>query len=130
MPKGNFFSDIIDWTKEAEIEIATETANVTKTIFKSIVLESPVRTGRFMFNWQIGPDSPNNSILGTTGKEGKYADIDSTITANYFLTHDRAYMINNTAYAWRVEYEGWRDVGGRGEYAPVGKTIGKFSGGV
>ena len=92
MPKGNFFSDIMDWTKEAELAIAEETAKVAKAVFKSIVLESPVRTGRFMFNWQIGPTSPNYSVMGTIGKEGKYAEIDATITANYFLTHNATHI--------------------------------------
>lgn len=122
-----FFDAIKQFAEETPREIAEETAKVTRGIFNTIVDYSPYLTGRFIANWQIGPTDVNFSTMGTDTWLSKQAEINKTITPDYFLTHSAAYMVNNVDYAHNVEYDGWRITVA---YAPVGKTLGKYSGGV
>jgi len=121
---SDFFSDIKLWTEEATTEVAAEVAATTRTIFTMVIDRSPKLTGRFLNNWHVGPTDVNYSVMGVSDWDAKIAEINATITADYFLTHKQAYLVNNVFYADKVEY-GWP--GGRMGYAPVGDTIMKLA---
>ena len=130
MAKNSFFDAIKDFTEDVPKEIAKESATITKLIFESILEESPYDSGRFIGNWHIGPTDISYSTLDKTTALIKQTEVLSVITPEYFMKYDKAYMVNNVDYAKRIEEDGWADMGGRGKYAPVGKTLGKFSGGI
>ena len=122
-----FFDAITRFADETPAEIAEETAKTTRGIFNTIIDYSPMDTGRFLGNWQIGPTDVNYSTLVNSSYLAKQAEVNSTITAQYFLKYDKAYMVNNVAYAKKVEEDGWQVTAA---YAPVGRTLGHFSGGI
>lgn len=129
MARYNFFGGISDWANETQDEVAVESARIATTIFTMIVDRSPVLTGRFVANWLIGPTDANYSVNSTMSWDQKIADIKSTITKDYFKTHDRVYMVNNVNYAKRIEEDGWGDMGGRSAYAPVAGALKKIGNG-
>lgn len=141
MAKDSFFNDISLWAREANEEVAIETARVARTIFTMIAQRSPVASGRFMANWLIGPTDMNYSTMSVMERPAKIAEINATITADYFTKHDQVWMVNNVTYAQNVEYTGWAKTSkyapvantlaevGNG-FAPVGQTIGAIMGGV
>lgn len=122
-----FFNAIKRFAEETPKEVAEETAKVTRGVFNTIIDYSPMDTGRFLGNWQFGPTDVNYSTLEKSTWLAKQAEVNALFTAEYFLKYDKAYMINNVFYAKRVEELGWQKTAA---YAPVGKTLGKFSGGI
>lgn len=141
MSKNSFFSDISLWAKEANEEVAKETAQVARTIFTMVVNRSPILTGKFVKNWIVSPVDVPYSVVGTSDWDTKIAEINSLITNDYFLKHDRVFLVNNLVYTQNVEYTGWAKTIayapvqktltkiGNG-FAPVGQTLGAIMGGV
>lgn len=126
MARYNFALGISDWAKEANEEVAIETAQVARTIFTMIVDRSPMLTGRFIANWHVGPTDVNYSTMSTMSWDAKIAEINATIPADYFLKHDQVYLVNNLDYTQNVEYTGWAKTIA---YAPVAKTLTKIGNG-
>ena len=126
MAKNDFFSDIKLWTEDATTEVAAETAQVARTVFAMVVNRSPILTGKFVNNWIVSPTDVNYSVLGTSDWDAKIAEINATITADYFLKHDSVYLVNNLDYTQNVEYTGWSKTIA---YAPVAKTLTKIGNG-
>lgn len=124
MAKNDFFNEISLWAKEANEEVAIETAQVARTIFTMIIDRSPYLTGRFIANWHVGPTDVNYSTMSTMNWDTKIAEINATITSDYFLKYDQAYLVNNVLYSDKVEH-GWP--GGRMGYAPVQGTMEKLT---
>jgi hypothetical protein len=77
-------------------------------ISSSVVMKSPVDTGRFRANWFVGYGSPNLKTDQLTDKSGA-----STIAANQAaimaikVDGQTIYVTNSLPYARRLEYEGW-----------------------
>ncbi len=100
---------------------AGETKRTMDDTFRGVILEmsvrfvmrSPVDTGRFRGNWQIGEgradtrtDSENDKqVLGSPPSAESYArwqDQMEGVRAGQIV-----YITNNLPYARRLEYEGW-----------------------
>lgn len=128
---SDFFDAIKRFAEETPQEIAEESAKITRDIFSTVIDYSPVDTGRFVANWQIETEVFNMSVVGTSTKSEKVAEINKKVTKDYFLTNSHIYMYNSVLYAFKVEYNGWNPPTPKHlPYAPIAQTIGKFSGGV
>lgn len=113
---------------------ATENTNqtvraVTTKLFNSIVLASPVDTGRFRGNWQISYDAPiltETDRLDPTGAAA-VADIAAVLQPKA----GRAYLTNNLPYAEVIEFGGYPDPVLRGTWVKgqgyVIKSVGGYS---
>jgi hypothetical protein len=91
---------------------ATENTNqtvraVTTKLFNSIVLSSPVDTGRFRGNWQVSLDAPILSEIDRTDKNG--ATVASDIANVLQPKAGRSYLTNNLPYAEVIEFGGYPD---------------------
>jgi len=126
MARYNFALGISDWCNETKQEVAVETAQVARTIFTMVVDRSPYSSGKFIANWHVGPTDVNYSTMSTMNWDAKIAEINATITADYFLKYDRVYLVNNLSYTSNVEYTGWAKTIA---YAPVAKTLTKIGNG-
>lgn len=83
----------------------------------SIVLKTPVDTGRARANWQASVGQPNNSITTSTDKSGRAA-ISAASTAANKAPGKIFYLTNNLSYIASLEF---------GLYSAGPKTIGGFS---
>lgn len=126
MPKNSFFTEIHEWTTRVEKEIAEDTSMVARQVFTMVIDRSPYLTGRFIANWHVGPTDVNYSTMSTMNWDAKIAEINATITADYFLKYDQVYLVNNLSYTTNVEYTGWAKTIA---YAPVAKTLSKIGNG-
>lgn len=102
---------------------------VSTKLFNSIVLSSPVDTGRFRGNWQISYDAPiltETERLDPTGAAA-VADIAAVLQPKA----GRAYLTNNLPYAEVIEFGGYPDPVLRGTWVKgqgyVIKSIGGYS---
>lgn len=74
---------------------------------RSVVLKSPVDTGRFRANWNIGFDSPDTSTTKNTDASGSSAIAKAKSILTGDLTGKKIFITNSLQYAYRLEYEGW-----------------------
>lgn len=119
----NELKGIAEWASNVQIEIAEESAETVRAIFRSVIKESPYKTGRFLANWHIGNSNVDYSATSTSNHSKKLAEINFEITDDYFLRNTSAFIVNNVSYAKEVEEDGWRKTG---PYAPIAKTLAKF----
>lgn len=74
--------------------------------FRSVVLKSPVRFGRFRGNWIVGYGSPNTATTEATDKSGSktIAKITSDVMSVRLDDSMSVYLTNSLPYAQRLEY--------------------------
>jgi hypothetical protein len=99
---------------------------MTLEIMSSVIMKSPVDTGRFRANWFVGYGMPNIKTDQLTDKSGT-----STIASNQAaimaikVDGQTIFVTNSLPYGYRLEYEGWS------QQAPVGMvrvTLAELSG--
>jgi hypothetical protein len=82
-------------------------------VFSSLVQKSPVDTGRFRGNWQIGIGSINGDTESPEDKPGNASISRAAIKINGLSTKRITYISNSLPYAQRLE-------NGYSDQAPVG----------
>jgi hypothetical protein len=81
---------------------AEETVKAIKmALFRSIIQDTPVDTGRLAGNWQSTLNSPASGESSAMGKATAISGI------NPGKASDTAFLTNNLPYAARIEFEGW-----------------------
>jgi hypothetical protein len=81
---------------------------VVMDIDKSMVLKSPVDTGRFRANWNIGIGSIDSYTTDATDPSGAGAISKALAEVNSIKINGQTiYITNSLPYAYRLEYEGW-----------------------
>ncbi len=95
-------------------------------LLRSVVLKSPVDTGRFRANWQINESVSSNTVISNFN-EGKAGSTKSSVTSNSLRSGTKKvkssdnnfpvfYLTNNLPYATRIE-NGWSDQAPQGVVA-------------
>lgn len=72
----------------------------------SIVMRTPVRSGRARGNWQASIGSPANGETDNVDTQGQ-ATISEAGDAISQSIGDEFYLVNNLPYIKRLEFEGW-----------------------
>ena len=72
----------------------------------SVILKSPVDTGRFRNNWTCGINAVNTATTEAVDKTGADALSRTKSTLQNFQMGDTVYLTNSLPYAQRLEY-GW-----------------------
>lgn len=71
-------------------------------LFKSVVMDTPVDTGRLRGNWQLTINSPNYSEIERTEKN--WSAVVAQETQDLGRLVDTVHMTNNLPYAHAIEY--------------------------
>ncbi|TXH45681.1 MAG: HK97 gp10 family phage protein [Desulfurellales bacterium] len=98
---------------------------VRKTAFslgESMVVMSPVRSGRFRGNWQYGADTINTSTGGADDKSGRTSLNRIQAGVRGWVPGQTMYLTNSLPYAQRLE-SGWS---GQAPAGMVKVTIANF----
>ena len=123
--------EIDEWCKEVEQEIFTRvrlfTIDVLSTCIKfspemppgSLGVVAPYSKGHFIANWNVSYSKVHTTTSLSMTAVQKIADIESTISKDYFKTYSSVHMTNSLSYADNVENVGWTRTQA---YAPVAKT--------
>lgn len=102
-----FSLDILAFARKTRLNVDLVKRKICLDVFRSLVMKSPVDTGRFRGNWQIGVGSVNTDVGSQVDKSGSNAVtgamgiIESTVKAGQIV-----YLTNSLPYAVRLEY-GW-----------------------
>lgn len=122
--KLNQFQRAIEEKKQAflrgELEARKE---LLFEVFYRIVLRSPVDTGRFRANWNVGLERNDTNTLAPPDPSGQSAITEALVVlARMTSTQTRVFITNALPYANRLEY-------GHSDQAPagmVGVTLAEF----
>lgn len=104
MALGQFALDVKKWVDKTEGNLDLVVRKIALDMFRQIVIMSPVDTGRFKGNWQVAIGSVPTGTLTLNDKSGT-ATISRITAATLGLKAGQVItLVNNLAYARRLEY--------------------------
>ena len=115
---GNFSLDLQAFAKQAGEHVELVIKKTALDVFSSLVQKSPVDTGRFRGNWQVGIGSINNNVNSSADVLKQHSppnaeNINKAQAALSKYTNQIIYISNSLPYAQRLE-------DGYSKQAPVG----------
>lgn len=80
---------------------------VALRLFKAIILDTPVLTGRLRANWRCSIDEPDTTTTSSVDRTGASSINEAAriIASSGML--DTVILTNSLPYAARIEYDGW-----------------------
>lgn len=99
----DFSKQIEDFTKNVEAAIDKSLQEIVIEIGSSVVMLSPVLTGRFRGNWQLTLGTPSNFSLNTYDPIGSATIAEIVQKAQFFTAGQVAYIVNNLTYGPLIE---------------------------
>lgn len=109
---GQFEIGLRKFAEKTELKINDVVRKIGLEVYSSVVMRSPVDTGRFRGNWNLSLAGFDPSVSELTDKEGAASIARASISiADY--KGGSIYISNNLPYAKRLE-DGWS------KQAPVG----------
>jgi len=98
---------------------------VALRLFRDIIRDTPVLTGRLRGNWQTSLNVPNRSMGSAVDTTGGDAITRATSTVQSSRSADILILTNSLPYVERIEYDGWSHT-----KAPAGmvrKNVARFA---
>lgn len=80
---------------------------VALRLFKAIIMDTPVDTGRLRGNWQTSTGVPDRSIESDSDSTGGQTITRMTRTVANSRPIDILILTNSLPYVARIEYDGW-----------------------
>lgn len=101
---ADFLDTINQWVEETEERIDETLQSIVFKIGETLVTLSPVDTGRFKGNWQLGIDQTTSSSLIRMDPDGfaTLNEIAQKVTS--FTAGQIAYLQNHVLYGYDLEY--------------------------
>jgi hypothetical protein len=108
---ASFFTQLKEFSTKTQQRIERTRRAIIIELFISVIMDTPVLTGRLRGNWQATIGSPAIGETGARGgaSPGLPAELNEEVQGVAFnIKGDQpAYLVNNLPYAHRVEFEGW-----------------------
>ena len=101
---ADFLDTITQWIEETETRVDETLQTIVLKIGESVVTLSPVDTGRFKGNWQLGIDQTTTSSLVRMDPEGFATLSEIAQKVNSFTAGQIAYIQNHVLYGYDLEY--------------------------
>ena len=105
--------------EKAKGDLDTVVRGVTLRVFRSVVLRSPVDTGRFRANWNVSYGAPDYTTTPRTDEARGVAEAQKALT---LAVGGVVFISNGLPYARRLEY-GWSK---QAPYGMVRLTVAGF----
>lgn len=119
---GSFSAQLRQFSADTQEKMDAIFQDIMVEIGESLIMLSPVDTGRFRGNWQLSIDAPSMQSLINYDKQG-FATLEKLVNeANALEMGQKAYIVNNLVYAIPLEY-------GHSQQAPSGMvrvTLSRF----
>lgn len=104
----SFSADVGKWAKKAVSDFEDFRKAVILELFNSVIMDTPVKTGRLRGNWIISSGAPQTDTVEITDPDGKTTTKKVEDFANKLPMKDgTVFLANNLPYAYRIEFEGW-----------------------
>ena len=105
---SNTFSlDISRFVEKAKGRVDLVVQKVTLDVFSSVIMMSPVDTGRFRGNWIADIGAIPAGTVNNFDKSGSEAISRAAAIVARGKSGGVVYLVNNLPYAQRLEYDHW-----------------------
>lgn len=101
---GNFSFQVSEFIEKAKGAINATEREIIIEIGRSVIIMSPVDTGRFRNNWKFSVSTPDLSVTGDVDPSGEEAIAKITDGVIEFQSGQTAFITNNLPYAIPLEY--------------------------
>lgn len=108
-----FSGDVDAWAEKTQKKLEMAVRKIAMSVFREVILMSPVDTGRFRGNWQVAINSIPQGTLEIDDKSGAISISKADAEAMKLEVGESIYLINNLPYARPLEY-------GHSKQAPQG----------
>lgn len=98
-----FAEDINRWAQHTEEKLDIAAQKIALDLFKRVILDTPVKSGRARGNWQVAIGKVPNGTLELTDKTGQATISRATATTAGLKAGDVIYLVNNLPYIQRLE---------------------------
>lgn len=107
-----FSAGVKRWSKKARGEVENLRKQVIIELFSSVILDTPVLTGRLRGNWQISSGVPGSGTVEVTDPSGASTirKVEGLVSRLPEGKDQSIYLTNNLPYAYRIEYDGWSHI--------------------
>lgn len=113
---GKFSRDVRRFVKKTKGNIDLQVRAITLELFRSIILATPVDTGRARGNWQTSVGSPKTGIVARLDPTGQAAL--GEVVANLGGAGTVTWLANNLPYIAVLEYGEYPNPPKLGTYVP------------
>lgn len=100
---GLFTANLSGIVEKAKGKVDVAVRKVALELFRDVVVMSPVLSGRFRANWQVGFGTVPFGISDSTDWEGTMPYIEAAL-GSYTPVGESIFLVNNLPYAQRLEY--------------------------
>lgn len=100
----NFLDVINQWVENTETKIDNVLQTIVFKVGESLVTLSPVDTGRFKANWQLGIDAGSANSFNSFDQSGTSTIAEIASKAKTFTAGQVAYIQNHVLYGYDLEY--------------------------
>lgn len=106
---AGFSAGVGKWAEDTAGEIGRLYKAIILELFSSVILDTPVLTGRLRGNWIISPDDPDTGTLEIEDASGEktVAKVENFLDKLDGSEDFKVYLSNNLPYAHRIEFDGW-----------------------
>ncbi len=119
---NTFDLDIEKWVAKVKGRADIVVRKLALDILSRVVLRSPVDTGRFRGNWQVGLDAAPGGNLNVTDKSGGGTIAAGSAVVGHAQAGGTIFIVNNLSYGPALE-RGWSKQAPAGM---VGLTVAEF----
>ena len=102
-----FKRDFEGGMKKAITQSTSIVKKVAFEVLRGVVQMSPVDTGRFKGNWQVGIVSQVTTTIDNQDKSGASTLSSGLAQINQMQLGQTVYITNNLPYARRLEFDAW-----------------------
>ena|SRR5215207_5037016 len=99
-----FALQIEAWCERAKKRMDVTARLVTAEMFTRVIQRSPVDTGRFRANWQVGIDHIPTGLVLINDRSGQMTINKVTAEVMKLKAGQKIHLVNNLPYARRLEY--------------------------
>ena len=108
MSNAKFRSDIAKFINKANKANDTFVRKLVLEIYSRVVLRSPVDSGRFRANWQVGNGSIDYTVTNNTDVSGASAISKAALELSSMNINGQTIFVSNSlSYSQRLEFDGW-----------------------
>jgi len=102
----SFMADLSAFTNHCEGNIDKALQQTVVLLSQSVILATPVESGRLRSNWLFGKIAPTGTV-STFDPSGAAAIAKIAGQVPSVKAGGSVWLVNNLPYAYRVEYQGW-----------------------
>jgi hypothetical protein len=119
---GEFSAGIRRYVDGVKVDVDRQVRGITLALFKSVIVGTPVDTGRARGNWQTSIGAPEVGVVDRLDPSGAAAI--GEVRKNMGGVGHITWLANNLPYIEKLEYGGYPEgpntVGGFSRQAPAG----------